>query len=161
MAQGVGGRLGLVSGVNHWLLYDTNNNIAVYGGSDGVVALVDTTLKLLNRQQTGNGAASADERRAKQENNIRSRASLVINVFAFFLAVFGELAVCGYPPEDLLLRAAFIDAAAAEIAVLQTGNTSLGITLLANLVREAAARLGSDWDIEITEMHHRHKVDAP
>lgn len=87
MAQGVGGRLGLVSGVNHWLLYDTNNNIAVYGGSDGVVALVDTTLKLLNRQQTGNGAASADERRAKQENNIRSRASLVINVFAFFLAV--------------------------------------------------------------------------
>ena len=56
---------------------------------------------------------------------------------------------------------AAIDAAATEIAVLQTGNTSLGITLLANLVREAAARLGSDWDIEITEMHHRHKVDAP
>ena len=56
---------------------------------------------------------------------------------------------------------AAIDAAAADIAVLQTGNTSLGITLLANLVREAAARLGTDWDIEITEMHHRHKVDAP
>ncbi|WP_312490682.1 4-hydroxy-tetrahydrodipicolinate reductase [Sphingomonas sp.] len=56
---------------------------------------------------------------------------------------------------------AAIDAAAGDIAVLQTGNTSLGITLLANLVREAAARLGTDWDIEITEMHHRHKVDAP
>ena len=56
---------------------------------------------------------------------------------------------------------AAIDDAAREIAVLQTGNTSLGVTLLAQLVREAAARLGSDWDIEIAEMHHRHKVDAP
>lgn len=54
-----------------------------------------------------------------------------------------------------------IDAAAAEIAVLQTGNTSLGVTLLGILVREAAARLSADWDIEIVEMHHRHKVDAP
>ena len=54
-----------------------------------------------------------------------------------------------------------IDAAAAHIAVLQTGNTSLGVTLLAHLVREAAARLGDDWDIEIVEMHHRMKVDAP
>ena len=54
-----------------------------------------------------------------------------------------------------------IDAAAAEIAILQTGNTSLGVTLLAGLVREAAARLGPEWDIEIVEMHHREKVDAP
>jgi 4-hydroxy-tetrahydrodipicolinate reductase len=54
-----------------------------------------------------------------------------------------------------------IDDAARHIAVLQTGNTSLGVTLLARLVREAAARLGPDWDIEIAELHHRHKVDAP
>ncbi|WP_374407875.1 4-hydroxy-tetrahydrodipicolinate reductase [Pelagerythrobacter sp.] len=54
-----------------------------------------------------------------------------------------------------------IDNAARQIAVLQTGNTSLGVTLLAHLVREAAARLGPDWDIEIVEMHHRMKVDAP
>lgn len=56
---------------------------------------------------------------------------------------------------------ALIDDAAREIAVLQTGNTSLGVVLLARLVREAAARLGPDWDIEIAEMHHRQKVDAP
>lgn len=56
---------------------------------------------------------------------------------------------------------ALIDAAASDIAVLQTGNVSLGVTLLAKLVRDAAARLGPDWDIEIAEMHHRHKVDAP
>jgi 4-hydroxy-tetrahydrodipicolinate reductase len=47
------------------------------------------------------------------------------------------------------------------VPVLQTGNTSLGVTLLAALVREAAMRLGPDWDIEVLEMHHRHKVDAP
>jgi 4-hydroxy-tetrahydrodipicolinate reductase len=54
-----------------------------------------------------------------------------------------------------------IDDAARDIAVLQTGNTSLGVTMLAALVRQAAAQLGNDWDIEIVEMHHRHKVDAP
>ena len=54
-----------------------------------------------------------------------------------------------------------LDHAAAAVPVLQTGNTSLGVTLLARLVREAAARLGPDWDIEIVETHHRLKVDAP
>lgn len=54
-----------------------------------------------------------------------------------------------------------IDEAALSIPVLQTGNTSLGVTLLAHLVREAASRLGDDWDIEIVETHHRMKVDAP
>jgi 4-hydroxy-tetrahydrodipicolinate reductase len=58
--------------------------------------------------------------------------------------------------EDRLL-----DEAAAAIPVLQAANMSLGVNLLAHLVREAAARLGPDWDIEIAEMHHRHKVDAP
>ncbi|MEN9718949.1 MAG: hypothetical protein RIQ99_1827, partial [Pseudomonadota bacterium] len=53
------------------------------------------------------------------------------------------------------------DSAANAIPVLQTGNTSLGVTLLAHLVQEAAARLGEDWDIEIVETHHRMKVDAP
>ncbi len=54
-----------------------------------------------------------------------------------------------------------IDKAARAVAVLQTGNTSLGVTLLAHLVRQAAERLGPDWDIEVLEMHHRRKVDAP
>ena len=54
-----------------------------------------------------------------------------------------------------------IDEAASKIPVLQAANTSLGVNLLAFLVRETAARLGIDWDIEIVEMHHRHKADAP
>ena len=53
------------------------------------------------------------------------------------------------------------DHAAERIAVLQTGNTSLGVTLLAHLVREAAIRLVEDWYIVIAETHHRMKVDAP
>ena len=56
---------------------------------------------------------------------------------------------------------AAIDAAATKIPVLQTGNTSLGVNMLAALVEQAASKLGDDWDIEIVEMHHRHKVDAP
>jgi 4-hydroxy-tetrahydrodipicolinate reductase len=53
------------------------------------------------------------------------------------------------------------DQAGESVAVLQTGNTSLGVNMLAWLVREAAERLGEDWDIEIVETHHRMKVDAP
>ena len=54
-----------------------------------------------------------------------------------------------------------IDDAAVDIAILQTGNTSLGVNMLAALVRQAASQLSEDWDIEIVEMHHRYKVDSP
>ncbi len=54
-----------------------------------------------------------------------------------------------------------IDQAGQVLPILQTGNTSLGVTLLAHLVRDAAKSLGPEWDIEIVEMHHRLKVDAP
>jgi 4-hydroxy-tetrahydrodipicolinate reductase len=56
---------------------------------------------------------------------------------------------------------AAIEEAAKSVAVIHAPNTSLGINLLRDLVEQAAARLGPDWDIEILEMHHRHKVDAP
>jgi 4-hydroxy-tetrahydrodipicolinate reductase len=56
---------------------------------------------------------------------------------------------------------AAVEKASKAIPLLQTGNTSLGVTLLSALVRQAAARLGEDWDIEVLEMHHRMKVDAP
>ena len=56
---------------------------------------------------------------------------------------------------------ALIDAASAKVAVIEAANTSLGVVLLSHLVGEAARRLGPDWDIEIVEMHHRRKADAP
>lgn len=54
-----------------------------------------------------------------------------------------------------------IDEAAQQIAVLCAPNTSLGVALLSDLVERAARVLGSEWDIEITETHHRMKADAP
>lgn len=51
--------------------------------------------------------------------------------------------------------------AASRIAVLLASNTSLGVTLLTELVRQVAAALPEDFDIEITEAHHRNKKDAP
>jgi len=54
-----------------------------------------------------------------------------------------------------------IQEAAKQVAIIYAPNTSLGINLLKQLVEEATNRLGPDWDIEILEMHHRHKVDAP
>jgi len=56
---------------------------------------------------------------------------------------------------------AIIENAAQQIAVLQTANTSIGVNLLRHLVREAARRLGPEWDAEILEMHHRDKLDTP
>ena len=54
-----------------------------------------------------------------------------------------------------------VDACAAKIPVVQAANYSLGVNLLLDLVKKAAAVLGPQYDIEITEMHHRHKKDAP
>ncbi len=54
-----------------------------------------------------------------------------------------------------------IAAAARHARIVKSGNMSLGVNMLAGLVRQAAAQLDDDWDIEIVDMHHRHKVDAP
>jgi 4-hydroxy-tetrahydrodipicolinate reductase len=56
---------------------------------------------------------------------------------------------------------AAIAEAATRTVIVRSGNMSLGVNLLATLVRQVAGALGQDWDIEIAEMHHRHKVDAP
>jgi 4-hydroxy-tetrahydrodipicolinate reductase len=54
-----------------------------------------------------------------------------------------------------------LEAAAERIALLYAPNTSLGIAVLRTLVERAAQVLGPDWDAEIVEMHHRHKLDTP
>jgi 4-hydroxy-tetrahydrodipicolinate reductase len=61
-----------------------------------------------------------------------------------------------HPEEERALRDA-----AVRVPIVWAANTSLGINLLLGLVEQVAARLGPDWDIEIMEMHHRGKVDAP
>ena len=54
-----------------------------------------------------------------------------------------------------------LEAAARHAALIKSGNMSLGVNLLAALVKRAAAALGPDFDIEVLEMHHNRKVDAP
>ncbi|HMN87799.1 MAG TPA: 4-hydroxy-tetrahydrodipicolinate reductase, partial [Bauldia sp.] len=63
----------------------------------------------------------------------------------------------GCSPED----DAKIKAAARHATIIKSGNMSLGVNLLAGLVRQAAKALDEDFDIEVLEMHHRAKVDAP
>jgi 4-hydroxy-tetrahydrodipicolinate reductase len=63
----------------------------------------------------------------------------------------------GLSEDDL----AALRSASDRSAIVQSGNMSLGVNLLAALVRKAAAALGEDFDIEVVEMHHRMKVDAP
>jgi 4-hydroxy-tetrahydrodipicolinate reductase len=54
-----------------------------------------------------------------------------------------------------------IDTAARHAVVVRAGNMSLGVNLLVGLTRQVAAALDEEFDIEVIEAHHRHKVDAP
>lgn len=63
----------------------------------------------------------------------------------------------GFSAEEKLL----IQEAAKNIAIVFAPNMSVGVTLLINLVEQAAKVLSEGYDIEVVEMHHRHKVDAP
>jgi 4-hydroxy-tetrahydrodipicolinate reductase len=56
---------------------------------------------------------------------------------------------------------ASIKAAARHARIVKSGNMSLGVNLLAAMIRKVAATLGEEFDIEVLEMHHRHKIDAP
>lgn len=63
----------------------------------------------------------------------------------------------GHSEEQLAL----ISDASTKIPVFRSGNMSLGINLLTGLIKKAASVLGSDYDVEVIERHHRMKVDAP
>lgn len=63
----------------------------------------------------------------------------------------------GFATADL----ATLAAAARHATIVRSGNMSLGVNLLAGLARQAAKALGESFDVEIVEMHHRMKVDAP
>lgn len=56
---------------------------------------------------------------------------------------------------------AAIAEAAGRTAIIKAGNMSLGVNLLVELTRKVAQALDEDFDIEVVEMHHKHKIDAP
>jgi len=54
-----------------------------------------------------------------------------------------------------------LEAAGRHATIIRAGNMSLGVNLLVELTRQVAAALDAEFDVEIVESHHRHKVDAP
>ena len=58
-------------------------------------------------------------------------------------------------------QTAALRATAEKTVIVQAANFSIGVNLLEGLTRQVAGLLGEDYDIEIVEMHHKHKVDAP
>ena len=89
--------------------------------------------------------------------------------FSSAQATAGNAAACAAAGVPLLIGAtgqtpdalAAVERAARTVPVLVSANTSLALNVLAELVRRAAAALPGEFDIEIFEAHHRHKVDAP
>ena len=63
----------------------------------------------------------------------------------------------GFSPEQL----DSVRTLSSECTIVHAANFSVGVNLLLGLTEQAATVLGDDYDIEIVEMHHRHKVDAP
>ena len=72
----------------------------------------------------------------------------------------GKPLVCGVSGLDDE-QMARIDAAAARLPLVYDRNMSLGVAVLTRAVGEAAASLGRDFEVEISEVHHMHKKDAP
>ena len=83
-------------------------------------------------------------------------ATLEFAALAAQARIVHVIGTTGFSDEDIRK----LDAAARHAVLVRSGNMSLGVNLLAALVKKAAAAL-PDFDVEILEMHHRHKVDAP
>jgi 4-hydroxy-tetrahydrodipicolinate reductase len=84
-------------------------------------------------------------------------ASVELSALAAQARIADVVGTTGLNEEDV----AKIDAAARHAPIVLSGNMSVGVNLLAALTRRAASVLGPDFDIEIIEMHHRMKIDAP
>ena len=80
--------------------------------------------------------------------------------FARLAAKSGTAHIIGTTGFDAVSEASIAEAAK-KTAIVKAGNMSLGVNLLVALTKQVAAALGNDFDIEIVEMHHRMKVDAP
>lgn len=87
----------------------------------------------------------------------RPEASVRFSALAAQGKTIHVVGTTGFSAEDL----AALGRAARHTPIIQSYNMSLGVNLLAALVRQAARALDPAWDIEVVEMHHRHKIDAP
>lgn len=89
--------------------------------------------------------------------------------FTLPAAVPGNLAACRESGCALVMgttglaaeHVAMISESSEEISILYGRNLSIGVNVFTELARQAARYLGDEWDVEITEAHHRYKLDAP
>jgi 4-hydroxy-tetrahydrodipicolinate reductase len=88
-----------------------------------------------------------------------STASAVAQLAALAMRQ-GVAIVCGTSNLDAAAKRA-LDKASEVVPLLQAGNMSLGVQVLAEAVEHALRRLGASFDVEIVELHHRRKIDAP
>lgn len=108
--------------------------IAITADADAVIAAADAILDF-----TTPAATAAFARRAAEAGTVH------------------VIGTTGFDADALKA----VERAAEKTVIVKAGNMSLGVNLLAALTRKVAAALGEDFDIEIVEMHHRMKVDAP
>ena len=87
----------------------------------------------------------------------RPKATATFAGLAAQARIVHVIGTTGFTPDD----EAKIAAAARHATIVKAGNMSLGVNLLASLTKQVAKALGPEFDIEILEMHHRHKRDAP
>lgn len=84
-------------------------------------------------------------------------ATLEFAAIAAQARIIHVIGTTGFTPE----HEEKIIAASRHARIIKSGNMSVGVNIIAALVKQVAGILGDDFDIEVLEMHHRHKVDAP
>jgi 4-hydroxy-tetrahydrodipicolinate reductase len=157
--MGVSGRMGqmlanllddhpearLVAGIeapgHGWVGQDLG--VAMGGAANGVPVTDDMTQGLQGAQAIIDFTAPA--------------ATLALAGIAADLGVVHVIGTTGLSDSDI----AVLDALGGRGRLVRAGNMSLGVNLLTTLTAKVAAALGPEYDIEIVEAHHRHKVDAP
>ncbi len=117
---------------------------AAMGGKARGVVVHDTPLDALQHAHAVLDFTTPEATMANAEIAAQVRAAHVIGT-------------TGMSDEDL----AFLEAAARHAPIIRSGNFSLGVNILTQLVKQVSEALDEDFDIEVVEMHHKHKVDAP
>jgi 4-hydroxy-tetrahydrodipicolinate reductase len=114
------------------------------GGAANGVPVTDDPIEVVRQAQAVIDFTTPAATLAMSEMTAQARAVHVIGT-------------TGLSEDDL----AVLDRAARHATIVRAGNMSLGVNLLTQLVREVAGALGDEFDVEVVEAHHRHKVDAP
>ncbi len=116
----------------------------VMGGVESGVPVTDDPIEVIAKAQAVIDFTSPDVSAANAELCAQARAVHVIGTTGFDETHLAKIA-----------------AAARHAPIIRAGNMSLGVNLLVQLTQKVAAALDEDFDVEVVESHHRHKVDAP